>query len=122
MKKVTDIYLSGSCNPKLNSGSYKVIVVDIEDNKELLSKKDHCTSVNQILLKGLVEALSICSNDTKVTVHANTSLGWKNVKKSKNRDWIEKVQGICKLRNINLDIREKEDLGFLKDLIKTYSL
>lgn len=122
MEKVRDIYLNGSYNPKLSSGSYNVILMDTEDNKDLISKKEYGASVNEILLKGLLEALSRCSNDSEVVVHTNTSLGWGNTKKSKNKGLLEKIKSICKLRNIAIDMREKEDLSFLKDLIRSYSL
>lgn len=122
MEKVRDIYLNGSYNPKLSSGSYNIILMDTEDNKDLISKKEYGASVNEILLKGLLEALSRCSNDSEVVVHTNTSLGWGNTKKSKNKGLLEKIKSICKLRNIAIDMREKEDLSFLKDLIRSYSL
>lgn len=120
--KIREIFMLGSCNPNIKSGSYNIILMDEEENKELLSKKVYGTSVNQILLKGLMEALSQCSNDSEVVVHTNTSLGWKNAKKSVNKDILKEIFKVCELRNIKIIMQEKEDLSFLKDIVRSYSL
>lgn len=120
MRVISDIYLSASFNGKNNSGTYDILVCDIEDNKDVISGRCYAKSVNQVLLKGLIESISRCSNDTNIVVHTNTSIGWNNINKSKLKDMLLEVKNICKLRNINIEIKEKEDLSFLKDLIQAY--
>lgn len=122
MLKIEDIFILGSFNPKLKSGSYSVILMDQDEDKELISKKVYGTSVNQIILKGLLEALSECRNDSSVKVHLNCSVGWRNAKKSTNKALLEEIFKVSRLRNIEIIMNEKENLSFLKDIVRSYSI
>ena len=116
-----DIYVIGSCNTTLKSGKYSVVLDDNGD-KDVFSKKCFAKSSNAVLLQGIKDGISRCKNHDNVKVYINTSVGWHNKNKSKNKMLIESIQSDCLKRDIAVNVIENTDTTFVKQIVTDYTM
>ncbi len=116
-----EMFIIGSCNTNTKNGEYSV-VFDDEGDKEVIHGECIAKSVNEVLLKGLKKGLASCRNHDSVRVYVNTSIGWYNRYKSKNKELIESIMSDCDKRDITVEVVEHYDTSFVKQLVRDYSI